>query len=457
MMSNRFGKNTVWLGMFAAVTVLSLASSAQAQFGGVVQQIGGISVNPSGALVHADRQQLAEARQQLLKDLANQPAEAREASTLRVISLKQLEAALATAIANDQELPDEIKYMAGIQRLQYVIAQPENDDILLAGPGEGWTVDEAGNVVGETTGRPVIRFEDFIVALRTADDANRDYGISVSINPTRDGLARYSELKTAIRRQGQGFHPDMKQHVEEAMGPQDISLTGLPADTRMAQVLVAADYHMKRLAMGLEAPAIEGLPSVLEIARQRRKGMNGTPRFWLECSYDSIKRSEDGLTWEISGPGAKALTENEVITASGKTKTVKDDPTSIKWAEVFTEKFGELANADPVFAELQNVMDMAVVAAIIEKHGLLETINLQAPFIQGNNDQVELPKWSVPSTVSTECSFVQIRNSWMVTASGGVQVDSWGVLENVEIDDSVTLIASTAGSARNDSAWWNAR
>ncbi len=359
-------------------------------------------------------------------------------------------------MSSGSDLPDEIKYMAGIQRLQYVIVQPDSGDILLAGPGEGWTVDAAGNVVGQTTGRPVLRFEDLIVALRTAEAANQEYGISVSINPTAEGVARYNELKKVIQRQGRGFNPDMKPGIEQALGHQDISLTGIPTDSRMAQVLVAADYHMKRLAMGLEPAAIEGLPSVLDMAQSRGKGLDLTPRFWLECSYDSVKKSEDGLTWELSGPGARAMTENEVLTASGETKKIKDHPVAVQWAKTMSDKFSELANADPVFAELQNVMDMAVVAAIIEKHGFLETAGLELPHISGGNDAVAMPKWSVPETVSTECSFVQIRNSWMVTASGGVQVDSWAVLENVTTDNSIAAIAATARTMASDSAWWNA-
>ena len=225
----------------------------------------------------------------------------------------------------------------------------------------------------------------------------------------------------------------------------------MPTDSRMAQILVAADYRMKRMAMGFERAAVDGIPSVLEMAQERGKSFKQDPRFWLECSYDSVKRSEDGLTWQISGPGAKALTETS--TARGKSK---GHPIARQWAANMTRQFAELADADPVFAELQNVMDMAVVAAIVRKHHLLDTAGLKIPTIMGDNEKIALPKWSVPKTVSTQCSFVRVRNTWMVTASGGVQVDSWGVLENVEIDNAIASVISRVSSVDSkNKAWWN--
>ena len=38
----------------------------------------------------------------------------------------------------NQPLPDEVKYLAGLQRVQYVFVDPETKDVILAGPAEGW-------------------------------------------------------------------------------------------------------------------------------------------------------------------------------------------------------------------------------------------------------------------------------------------------------------------------------
>ena len=169
----------------------------------------------------------------------------------------------------------------------------------------------------KTTGAPVIRVEDFLVALHSANNARKDFGISVSIDPTQEGVQKVSSLFNEMRRNRQKFSDQWAGAAEEAMGPNTISLTGVPVDSRYANILVAADHRMKRLAMGFEKAPIEDMPSILEMAQQRRKALNITPRFWLECNYAPVKKSDDGLAWHISGPGAKALTEEESLLEPG--------------------------------------------------------------------------------------------------------------------------------------------
>jgi hypothetical protein len=53
------------------------------------------------------------------------------------------------------------------ERIEYVFAYPDSHDIVLAGPAEGWTVDDRGNVVGTNSGAAVLHLVDLIAALRT--------------------------------------------------------------------------------------------------------------------------------------------------------------------------------------------------------------------------------------------------------------------------------------------------
>ncbi len=85
---------------------------------------------------------------------------------LRKVSLRRLEEAIAECKTNNKPLPDEIKYLAGMQRIRYVFVYPELQDIVIAGPGEGWKINEQGEVVGKTTGKPVLLLDDLLVALR---------------------------------------------------------------------------------------------------------------------------------------------------------------------------------------------------------------------------------------------------------------------------------------------------
>ena len=71
---------------------------------------------------------------------------------LRKVSLRRLEAAVEEHCKSGTPLPQDIKFLGGLQRIHYVLVYPEQKDIVLVGPGEGWKVDARGNIVGVTTG-----------------------------------------------------------------------------------------------------------------------------------------------------------------------------------------------------------------------------------------------------------------------------------------------------------------
>ncbi len=62
------------------------------------------------------------------------------------------------------------------------------------------------------------------------------------------------------------------------MGQQDVVVDGVDPHTRVAQVLVEADYRMKLVGMGLEEGVL-GVPSYLEMIEIRA----GRPRRRWTC------------------------------------------------------------------------------------------------------------------------------------------------------------------------------
>jgi hypothetical protein len=370
-----------------------------------------------------------------------------------MISLKGLNQAIQESAGSKNPLPAEVQYMAGLQRIEYIIFDAKNNDIVLAGPGEGWRVDEQGNVVGDRSGTPVVQLQDFIVAMQTVDNARQDYGISVSIDPTEEGMRNLNQFYDQIKQ----FDPTMANTVEHLSGPQVVKLTGVPTDSRFSQILVGADYKMKRLSMGLEPSPISGMPSMLDMARHRDSNFKKmAPRFWMECNYQPVAVSEDQNVWQLRGTGVKTLTQEQYFDRSGK-RSAKAETNRLaqKWAESMTENYEELAKAEPIFRELRNVMDLAVVAAIIARGKLLEKANLEIPSIVGS-DAVKTPTWNVPNTIPCQCSFVRLSKGWCVTASGGVQVDSWAVASNTETSLTVRQLVDSKLEKSADRWWWNA-
>ncbi|HZN36173.1 MAG TPA: DUF1598 domain-containing protein, partial [Pirellulaceae bacterium] len=412
--------------------------------------VGGISINPEGVLSEPPADAVPELVRQELKNAKPVAGALSEKVTIRKISLKAIEAALAKSEQNNAaELPQEIKFLAGIQRIQYVLVYP--DDIVLAGPGEGWKLDSRGNYVGVTTGRPVVRLEDLVVALRTVNDA-REGAISVSIDPTEEGRKRFESYMKSQKT----FTPAVLDGIAQALGNQTIKIRGVPETSRFARMLAASDYKMKRIAMKLEESPLPELPSFLDMMKKGGAKLgNMMPRWWMACNYEPLAKSEDGLAWEIRGQGVKVLTEDDYVAGGKATATGKVNPLAKEWADTMTKHYDKLAVKEPVFGDLRNLMDLCVVAALIQKEGLQQKANLQLPTLQGQDSKFELVYWHAPKTVATQCSFVKRGSEYIITASGGVEIASWEVAGKSILNAEVGQVRSKATPQTAGSLWWN--
>ncbi len=196
--------------------------------------VGGISIDAEGVLSRTQVDDGRHLRNAWLK--ASQPSAAAlgSPSDLRMVSLAKLETALARHLAGGSRLPDELFLLAGLRRVEYVFVLPDRQDIVLAGPAEGWRMDEQGEIVGRSSGQPMLRLDDLLVALRTARSAAQGQGISCSIDPNEKGLARLQRL---LKRRSWDDLSDIniKEQIEQAVGPQQITLTGVPPDSHFAQ------------------------------------------------------------------------------------------------------------------------------------------------------------------------------------------------------------------------------
>jgi len=390
--------------------------------------VGGVKIDTDGVISNPQVGELKQLHDAWQKGLQPVPADLQKWAELRFVSLKQLESEVEAARAAGKPLPDAVRYMAGLQRVKYVLVYPDQKDIVLAGPAEGWKVDMMGSVVGATTGRPVLTLDDLIVAMRTAESSNRS-GISCSIDPTPEGLQRMRQLGQASSRNG----PQAAgKQMEEAVGLQKITVTGVPETSHFARVIVAADFRMKRLAMNFEPARVDGMPSFLEMMKRGHSSQsNIMPRFWMAANYEPLRRDNDGLAWELKGQGVKCMTEAQFLNNEGeKQKSSKGDPVAQKWADTFTSKFDELAREDSSFGQLRNVMDLAVVAALMTKERLVETAGIQMPEIIGAQPLDEYP---APRSVPSQASFIRASRGWIVSVSGGVQIFPWQVADRTQV------------------------
>lgn len=436
----------------ALLTGLSSVDAQTTSSNLTTRAVGGISIDASGVLQNANVDATGQLQRLRAERLQPVPAELNQAVAMRKISLRGLEAALAKHVAAGQSLPDSLRYLAGLQQIQYVLVYPEEHDVVLVGPGEGWKVDARGNLVGVTTGRPVMILDDLLVALRTARQAAQG-GISCSIDPTPEGLQRLRAYVGKLHTIG---NPQTTvAGICETLGPQKISLQNVPATTHFARVLVAADYRMKRLAMGFEPAPIRSLPNYLQMISATKAGMsNMLPRWWLAPQYQPVLKSADGLAWELRGATVKAMTEEDYLTANGSREhTGKANPMAQRWADQMTAQYQELSLAEPVFGQLRNCMELAIVGALLVKEDLPQRAGCNLPVIM-DSGRVEVDQFPAPQQVDTQASVIRKGKNWVISASGGVQIFAWGGLEQVQVAE--TPAAARAKSApKGDRWWWN--
>ena len=393
----------------------------------VQQAVGGIAIDADG-IVNAPTVEDQTALEQLRATALDAvPDDLQVFTELRAVSLKQLEAQIAEHLSAGKELPEAVRFLGGLQRVRYVFVYPEQNDLVLAGPAEGWRLDRLGNVVGTTTGRPVLLLEDLSVALRGRDVEQLE-PISCSIDPTPEGMQRLRATMSRIHSMGDSR--ETMSAIENALGPQVVSVTGVPSTSHFARTLVAADFRMKRLAMGFEPAPLDNLPSYLDMLATSRGSISATPRWWLAPKYEPLARDAAGLAWELRGQGVQCLTEEDHFNSQGKReRSSKASSLATNWANNLTENFAELADHDSSFGALRNAMDLAVVAALMDKEDLLAKVGLEIPSL---THEVELAQYTAPRQVASQANFVRRRSGFVVSTSGGVQLLPWAVAEKSE-------------------------
>ena len=341
-----------------------------------VAQVGGVSIDAEGVVrAEYSRRESATLQQRRMQAYVESelPAELAPFTELRRVSLRGIEAELSRA-AGLKAVPRDVQYLYGLQRLDYIFVDPEGGDLVLAGPAEGFAPDASGRMVGLTTGRPPLRLDDLLVALRWGAEHRGQGEIGCSIDPDSGRLAN---LQAWLRQNSDPTPRNVSltrfEQMARILGRQHVSVFNVPLESHYARVLVEADYRMKLIALGKERPGVKGIRSHLSLLAPQG---NSLQRWWFVPLYNPIGTDEDGLTFHLSGQRAQLMAQEEWSDASGRRSSAATTRASTeKFAQLFTEHFQELADESPVFAELQNIFDLAVLAALIEREGLRQRLD----------------------------------------------------------------------------------
>ncbi len=407
--------------------------------------VGGISIDPAGMATTATMEDFGQLRKARLDLLDRVPEGLDSATKMRKVSLRRLDEAIAESARARKPLPIEIECLGGLQQIRYVLVDTEQHDVVLVGPADAWEVDRQGAIVGQNNGRPTLLLDDLVVALRAAAAPVRSV-ISCSIDPTPEGLQRVNAFAKRLPRNGN--RQAIARAMEQQLGPQAVSVTGVPATSHYARVMVAADYQMKRIGMGTRPAPVRGLPPFTKMGAG---SANALPRWWLAPDYDPLLRDADGLAWELRGASVKAMAEEDFFSAAGvRRESRRAGAGAQRWADALTERYDELALAEPVFGQLQGCMDLAIVAALVVGENLAEKAQVRLPMLMGSEGLAcaELP---APKQVESKATLVAGRR-WKVVC-GGVQINAWEMVAGAETSDTLADLRKEA-TLRSD-RWWD--
>jgi hypothetical protein len=357
------------------------------------------------------------------------PGDPRANSRLRKISLPRLERALQLRLAAGLPPSEEMQLLAGMQKVQYVLTYPETRDLVLAGPAGEWKRSSEGRLVGAETGRPVLRLDDLLTLWRQCKE-HKQSAFGCSITPTQDGLKQVKAFveASAKRPLKPGRRDAWLGELRDQLGRQTIEIFGIDPRTRVAQTLVEADYHMKLIGMGLEDGTV-GVVSYLD-SIPTGPGQSPPPmdvlRWWFTMNYPQVQITEKHNAFEIRGPGVQVLSENELLVANGeRVHTGRATELNRQFSQSFTQEFSALAIKHPVYAELQNVFDLALAVAIVEREHLADQVGWHALSF-GDADRYAVQASAVPREVESIINHREISESQIVVGvSGGVRVEPW--------------------------------
>ena len=384
----------------------------------------------------------------------------RRTSILRKISLTRLEREVQLLHAQGKQPSDVMRNLAGLQRIQFVLVYPETGDIVLAGPAGDWLPDADGRMTDEK-GRPVVQLDDLVVTLRNAYSETGRFGCAIV--PTKEGLAgiQAKQAEWAKKSLTPTNRGQFLEDLRSALGKQNITTHGIDPRTHAARVIVEADYRMKLVGMGLEkGPGVTSYLDSIVLAKGEAPPPMNVLRWWFTLNYDALRSAPQHDAFQLHGPGVKVLSEDEMLTERGeRVHTGKSSDLNSQFARSFTKNFESLAAKYPIYADMRNVFDLALVTALLKSEDLPGQVSWHMTHF-GPEGQYEPALGIAPTQVDSVINH-RLINGNVVTAgvSGGVVVDARGLAkkEVVKPDEYGALKGQRKDAAPKElprGVWW---
>ena len=340
------------------------------------------------------------------------------------LSLSALAREARACRAAGRALPADLANLGGISALEGLVADGENADVILVGR--------------QVPGRPTLTLDDLVVNLRNVWGSQGPP--CCSLQPQPEDVRRMQALLPAADQPIQTDEQVQRllDGLRRTWGGQQVIVGGVPRNSRHAYVMVYADYHMKRLSLGLvtlpwlPSPLDRTLRSMVQAVRAGQQPPASLPaitRFWFHIGQGSPTfRESAGVLW-IDTCSVVVLTERQLAAADGRLQAAGgDNPAATSFAADFTAAYARAAEAVPVYADLENLFRLSALlrALALKNANALATADLnfylrECPYLR----ETPMPD-SLPGLVNAKEARTTVganQYTFMPIVCGGVAMD----------------------------------
>jgi hypothetical protein len=410
----------------------------------------GVSVDPAGQL----RQRIPSARLSKSTSLArHQPKSAwprqswQASSPLRVVSLRNLDAALGRWDESKLTASEEFARLAGLSKIEYVQVDLVNEDILLAGPALGQTTPLA-------SGFHLLDMALFIELINS-----RSAPLGCSIDPTDTGILAVQQLLAqpkALKRLAIDPEKFVGQ-MQAKIGPHHTSVFGLPASSPAAVALLAVDEHMKQVGFGTSQTPIviesyfDHLDQMADVAPQ------SLVRWWFAFADAPLHVDQHRLLYELPEQCVALYSEQQWVTHQGRKPSGQRDRAAEAFAAGMTHGLSQLRQVQPAYARLCAIFESALALQLAVDASGQHNLHAWLPNLKRLSaaNYGALPE---PKTVSGLTAWHKHQRGTVVAVvSGGVQLNPRSLLDRnrwLQTAEHIELPQATSTDVLSDSSWW---
>ncbi len=309
------------------------------------------------------------------------PLATTEPTTQRALSVNEMQKLLEKG--DNSEQMQLLSGLCGLTAIDGYMLNKNNNELVLFGRVE--------------TDRPSLYLDDFVVALRNAwmkyaelkGDTYYYSNPGCSIDPDARVIRELNAKTQSLMNNTPVEEIDnaVEQWHSICRQPQTVRVLGIPFDTRFGQVMVTADYLLKRLADGSVDPGIDGFTSLLGLTKQDMEkeitegksvsfSVTSMNRFWFFPGENKYFYNDNMVNIEQSP--VTVLTEAQYLHTSGSriVGTGHTDPYAEEFSNSFTRHFYDIAGKEPVFYELEALFRFVALAKSMKYNHVDKTVNL---------------------------------------------------------------------------------